>query len=89
MYQSMYKQSFKSLHKRMIRKLFYKSPDLCLEEQVFIFYERLHHLSLVADVIECCHGVQVWSTHQGGSKNNGEVLCVHQVEFIILCHPEM
>lgn len=59
----MYKQSFKSLHKRMIRELFYKSPDLCLEENIFIFNECLHHLSLVADVIERCHGVQVWSAH--------------------------
>lgn len=71
----------------MIRALFYKSPDLRLEQHVFIFNEQLHHLSLVADVVECCYGVQVWCTHEGGPENDGEVLCVHQVEFFILCYP--
>lgn len=71
----------------MISELFYKSPDLRLEEHTLILNEHLHHLPLVADVIECCYGVQVWRAHEGGSKDDGEVLCVHQVEFLILCHP--
>ena len=71
----------------MIRGLLYKSPDLCSEEHVFVFNERLHHLSLVADVVERCDGVQVGRAHEGGRENNGEVLCVHQVERLILRHP--
>lgn len=57
------------------------------EEHVFVFDEHLHHLSLVPDVIEGCDGVHVWCPHQGGSKDDGEVLRVHQVEFFILRHP--
>lgn len=64
-----------------------KSPGVCLEEHVFVFDEHLHHLSLVADVIEGCDGVHVWCTHERGSKDDGEVLRIHQVEFFILCHP--
>ena len=38
-------------------------PHLLSEEHVRVFNEHLHHLSLMADVIECCHGVQVWRSH--------------------------
>lgn len=72
----------------MTRELSYKSPDLRLDEPALIFNEHLHHLSLVADVIERCYGIIVWHTHESGPENDGEVLCVHQVEFLVLCHPE-
>lgn len=67
--------------------LFHKSPAVCSEEHVFVFDEHLHHLSLVPDVIEGCDGVHVWGPHEGGSKDDGEVLRIHQVEFFIFRHP--
>lgn len=67
--------------------VFHKSPAVCSEEHVFVFDEHLHHLSLVPDVIEGCDGVQVRRSHEGGSKDDGEVLRIHQVEFLILRHP--
>lgn len=72
---------------KMIRGLFYKSPTFCLEEYILFFNEHLHHLSLIADVIQRCYGVRVGCTHEGGPENDGKVFCVHQVEFLILCHP--
>lgn len=71
----------------ILMALFHKSPGVCSEERVFVFDEHLHHLSLVPDVIEGCDGVHVWGPHEGGSKDDGEVLRIHQVEFFILCHP--
>lgn len=67
--------------------LFHKSPGVRSEEHVFVFDEHLHHLSLVPDVIEGCDGVHVWGPHEGGSKDDGEVLRIHQVELFILRHP--
>lgn len=67
--------------------VFHQSPRLCSEEHVFVFDEHLHHLSLVPDVIEGCDGVHVRCTHEGGSKDDGQVFRVHQVELFILCHP--
>lgn len=66
----------------------YKSPDLSLEEHVSVLYERLHHLPLVADVVEGRHGVEVGIPHEGRPEDDGEVLRVHQVEFLVLCNPE-
>lgn len=57
--------------------LFHKSPGVRSEEHVFVFDQHLHHLSLVPDVIEGCGGVHVWGPHEGGSKDDGEVLRVH------------
>lgn len=59
-----------------------------LEEDVFVLYQRLYHLPLVADVIQCCHGVKVRRTHQSGTKDDPQILCVHQVILLILCHPK-
>lgn len=64
-----------------------ESWSLFSEEHTFVLDEHLHHLSLVADVIEGGNGVHVWRTHEGGSKDDGQVLGVHQVVFFILCHP--
>lgn len=59
-----------------------------LEEDIFVLYQRLYHLPLVADVIQCCHGVEVWRTHQSGTEDDPQILCVHQVILLILCHPK-
>lgn len=58
-----------------------------LEEDVFVLYQRLYHLPLVADVVQCCHGVEVRSTHQSRTKHDPQILCVHQVILLILGHP--
>lgn len=67
-----------------------KSPDqwfVFLEERLFVLDQHLHHLPLVADVVERCGGVQVGRSHQGGAEDDGQVLCVHQVELFVLCYP--
>lgn len=58
-----------------------------LEEDVFVLYQRLHHLSLVADVVERCHGVEVWCAHQCGTEHDPQILRVHQVILLVLGHP--
>lgn len=58
-----------------------------LEEDVFVLYQWLYHLPLVADVVQCCHGVEVWCAHQSGPKHDPQILCVHQVVLLILGHP--
>ena len=57
------------------------------EKDIFILDEKLHHLPLVADVIESCHSVQAGVTHEGGSKHNTQVLRIHKVVLLVLCHP--
>lgn len=57
------------------------------EEDVFIFDEELHHLRLVADVVECRHGVQVGGTQESGPKNDAQVLRIHQVVLLIQRYP--
>lgn len=59
------------------------------EEDVFIFDEELHHLRLVADVVECRHGVQVGGTQESGPKNDAQVLRIHQVVLLIQRYPEV
>lgn len=72
---------------RVIREVLCKSPDGCLKEILFIFNQHLHHLPLVADVIQSCHGVLVGCSHEGGPEDDAQVLRIHQIKFLILCHP--
>ena len=57
------------------------------EEHVLLLDEQLHHLPLVADVVEGLQGVHVWRLHQGGPEDDCQVLGVHQVVLFVERHP--
>lgn len=59
-----------------------------LKQDVLVLDERLHHLPLIADVVEGRHGVQVGRSHEGRSEDDAEVFCVHQVVLLVLGHSE-
>lgn len=59
-----------------------------LEERLLVLDEHLHHLPLVAHVVQRRDGVHVGRTHEGGAEHDGQVLGVHQVELLVLSHPE-
>ena len=60
-----------------------------LKQDVLVLDERLHHLPLMAYVVEGCHGVQIRRSHEGRPEDDAEVLRVHQVVLLILGHPEI
>lgn len=63
------------------------SVSLLSEEHVFIGDEAFHHKSLVSDVIQRRHGVQLGSPHQRRTEHNAQVLAGHQVLLLVLGHP--
>lgn len=53
---------FKSIHVSSPVSLFISS---CTSEQhIFIGNETFHHKSLISDIVECCHGVELGRPHK-------------------------
>lgn len=52
---------------------------LLSEQHVFVGNERFHHESLVSDVVERRHGVQLGGPHQRRAEDDAQVLAGHEV----------
>lgn len=63
-------------------------PAPLSEQYVFVGDERLHHQSLVSDVVERRHGVQVGRSHQRRPEDDAQVLAGHEVLLPVLRDPE-
>lgn len=61
-------------------------PRPLSEEHVLVGDEALHHQSLVSDVVERRHGVQVRRPHQRRPEHDAQVLAGHQVVLLVLGH---
>lgn len=61
-------------------------PPLLSEQHVFVGDERFHHKSLVADVVERRHGVQLGGPHQRRAEDDAQVLAGHEVLLLALGH---
>lgn len=56
------------------------------EQHVFVGNESFHHKSLVSNVIERRHGVQLGGPHQCRAEDDAQVLAGHEVLLLVLGH---
>lgn len=61
-------------------------PPLLLKQHVFVGNQRFHHESLVTDVVQRCHGVQLGGPHQCRAEDDAQVLAGHEVVLLVLGH---
>lgn len=59
---------------------------LLSEQHVFMCNERFHHESLVSDVVERRHGIQLGGPHQCWAEDDAQVLAGHEVLLLVLGH---
>lgn len=62
-------------------------PPIVSEQHILVGYESFHHQSLVSDVVEGCHGVQLGGPHQCRAEDDAQVLAGHEVLLLVLGHP--